>query len=100
MPGLTSKTLTSLFRNKNYAEILEYLLFQLQRSTINFTKQNKIEEDNTRNELVSELDLALNEQAEGTDNHELILELQSRVLFSPQGYGDSLQEMAESYRKY
>ena len=40
-----------------------YILVQYQ------SLQNKIEEDNTRNELVSELDLALNEQAEVLDNH-------------------------------
>ena len=42
-------------------------------------KNNKIEYDNTRNEIVAELDSALNEEAEGADNHDLILELQSSL---------------------
>ena len=58
---------------------MEYVLFQLQRATINFTKKNKIEENNTRNELVSELDEALNDEANGIDNHELIQELQNSL---------------------
>ena len=35
--------------------------------------------NNTRNELISELDLALNKQAEVSDNHELISQLQSSL---------------------
>ena len=42
-------------------------------------KNNKIKDDNTRNEIVAELDSALNEEADGTDNHELIMELQSSL---------------------
>ena len=39
--------------------------------TITFTK--------THNEIVAELDAALNEEADGIDNHELINELQSSL---------------------
>ena len=42
-------------------------------------KNNKIEYDNTRNEIVAELGSALNEEAEGADNHNLILKLQSSL---------------------
>ena len=42
-------------------------------------KNNKIEYDNTWNEIVAELDSALNEEADGADNHELIIELQSSL---------------------
>ena len=66
-------------KNTKYSNILEYVLFQLQRVTITFTKNNKIHEDNTRNEIVAELDAALNEEADGIDNHELINELQSSL---------------------
>ena len=48
-------------KNANYFSILEYVLFQLQRVTINFTKNNKIKENDIRNEVVAELDAALNE---------------------------------------
>ena len=58
---------------------MEYILSQLQRATISFKKNNKIESDNTRNKIVAELDSALNKEAEGTDNHELITELQSSL---------------------
>ena len=66
-------------KNTKYSNILEYVLFQLQRVTINFTKNNRIEENNTRNEVIAELDAALNEEAEGIDNHDLIKELQSSL---------------------
>ena len=41
-------------------------------------KNNKIEYDNTRNEIVAELDSALNEEADGADNHELITSEQAK----------------------
>ena len=66
-------------KNTKFSDILEYVLFQLQRVTITFTKNNKIHEDNTRNEIVAELDAALSEEADGIDNHELINELQSSL---------------------
>merc|ERR1712215_102392 len=72
-------SLLTKIKKTNYSNILEYVLFQLQRATINFTKKNKIEENNTRNELVSELDEALNDEANGIDNHELIQELQNSL---------------------
>ena len=62
-------------KTKKIADILEYVLFQLQRATISFMKNNKIKDDNTRNEIVAELDSALNEEADDADNHELIKEL-------------------------
>merc|ERR1712215_6392 len=71
-------SLLKKIKKTKYSNILEYVLFQLQRATINFTKNNKIEENDTRNEVVSELDDALNEEANGIDNHELIQELQNR----------------------
>ena len=66
-------------KNTKFSDILEYVLFKLQRVTISFTKNNKICEDNTRNEIVAELDAALNEEADGIDNQELINELQSSL---------------------
>merc|ERR1711867_50157 len=72
-------SLLKKIKKTKYSNILEYVLFQLQRATINFTKKNKIEENNTRNELVSELDEALNDEANGIDNHELIQELQNSL---------------------
>ena len=66
-------------KTKKFADILEYVLFQLQRVTISFMKNNKIEYDNTRNEIVAELDSALNKEADGADNHELISKLQSSL---------------------
>merc|ERR1712215_380326 len=71
-------SLLTKIKKTKYSNILEYVLFQLQRATINFKKNNKIEENDTRNEVVSELDAALNEEANGIDNHELIQELQNR----------------------
>ena len=49
-------TILNKIKKKNYAEILEYILFQLHRKTINFTKINKIEADNSRNKVISKLD--------------------------------------------
>merc|ERR1712215_141662 len=72
-------SLLNKIKKTNYSNILEYVLFQLQRATINFTKNNKIEENNTRSEVVSKLDAALNEEANGIDNHELLQELQNSL---------------------
>merc|ERR1712236_84426 len=74
-----NSSLLKKIKKTKYSSILEYVLFQLQRATINFTKNNKIEENNTRNEVVSELDEALNDEANGIDNHELIQELQNSL---------------------
>ena len=74
-----NSSLLKKIKKTKYSSILEYVLFQLQRATINFTKNNKIKENDTRNEVVSELDAALNEEANGIDNHELIQELQNSL---------------------